>query len=85
MTFLLVVVLVVVVAIVAILVLAILAGRAMNLGGSYPEQPDDDPDDDLPPLPRQLKPRVPEQWKPTEDHLPDPNSRDTSPPSDPAS
>jgi hypothetical protein len=83
MTFLLVVVLVVVVAIIAILVLAILAGRAMNLGDSYPEQPDDDPDDGLPPLPRQLKPRVSEQWRQfTDDDLNDPREgrpRDTSP------
>ncbi|NUQ98900.1 MAG: hypothetical protein HOY79_20850 [Streptomyces sp.] len=79
MTFLFVVVLIVVVAIIAILILAILAGRAMSLGGSFPDYSDDAPDD-FDPLPRQLKPLVPEQWQHPDDPL-----RDTPNPHDPAS
>lgn len=45
----------------------------------------DEPSDDLEPLPRRLNPRLPEQWQYSEDHLRDPATRDTPPPSDPAS
>ena len=43
-------------------------------------------DDRLPAPPRKYATlHVPEQWKPSESDLEDPNTRDTPPPSDPAS
>lgn len=46
----------------------------------------DEPNDDFDPLPRRLSPQVPDQWKPTEEHLHDPRERDRpEPPSSPAS
>lgn len=65
----------------SILLIAVLGGRAMHLGGPYPEQPDDD----FEPLPRQLNPHVPSQWQHRNDDLRDLDARDTPTPSDPAS
>lgn len=67
-------------AIVGILLIAVLGGRAMHLGGPYPEQPDDD----FEPLPRQLNPLVPPQWQHRDEDLRDLDARDTPIPHDPA-
>lgn len=66
--------------------MVVLLGVAIAVGRFFARKADAELED-WDPAPRNLAaPHVPPQWQPTEDHLRDLNSRDTSPsPNDPAS